>query len=50
LYSQLGTIGGWKISENQLYAANGKMIFDSEQSVICIGDATYIGKDGNGKD
>ena len=50
LYSQLGTIGGWKINENQLYSANGKMIFDSEQSVICIGDATYVGKDGNGKD
>lgn len=37
LYSQLGTIGGWKISENQLYAANGQMIFDSENSQILIG-------------
>lgn len=50
LYSQLGTIGGWKINQNQLYSSNGKMIFNSEQSVICVGDATYLGKDSNGKD
>ena len=42
LYSQLGTIGGWKISETQLYAANGKMIFDAENSRILVGSPITV--------
>lgn len=42
LYSQLGTIGGWKISKNQLYSENGQMIFNSENSQILIGTPISI--------
>lgn len=42
LYSQLGTIGGWKIDKNQLYAANGKMVFDSASSKILIGSPILV--------
>ena len=42
LYSQLGTVGGWKINENQLYAVSGNMIFDSENSRILIGDPISV--------